>query len=99
MITALEARELAHRHIKSLEAEIGCELELVDGSTLERPFGWMFFYQSSEFLRTQNHVFALAGNGGLIVSRESGHLTTTGTAMAPEYYLEQYEAQLIAGRA
>ena len=99
MITASEARELALEYVKSLEPAVGCELELVDGSTLEHPVGWMFFYQSSEFLRTRDHTFALAGNGGLIVNRASGGLTQTGSAMSPEYYLEQYAAELNASEA
>jgi hypothetical protein len=99
MITASEARDLAQRYVKALEQEAGCELELVDRFTLERPFGWMFFYQSSEYVRTQDPVFQLAGNGGLIVNRQSGTLTVAGSANTPEYYLDQYAAGLDVGGA
>jgi hypothetical protein len=66
------------------------ELALLEDSTLETEFGWVFFYNSVEFVRTGDMRFALGGNAPIIVDRSSGELTVTGTSHPVEHYIEQY---------
>ena len=45
-LTKSEARERALSYLHSQEAAAGFELVLLDDCTLERTFGWVFFYDS-----------------------------------------------------
>ena len=52
---------------------------LVD-STIERDWGWVFYYNSALFLESGNISDALAGNSPYIVNRSTGEIQVTGTA-------------------
>jgi len=65
---------------------------IVEDSTLEKEWGWVFFYTSEMYLKTGDPKYALAGNAPYIVIRESGDVFVTGTAQSIEYYLEAFEA-------
>lgn len=69
-----EAREIAAKRVGELEQEAGCRLALLDASTVEVERGWVFFYNSTDFIQTGNPSDALAGNGPLFVSLD-GRLT------------------------
>ncbi len=63
-----------------------------DDLTIERGFGWVFFYTSRKYLETGNPLFASFGNAPIIVDREDGTLHVTGTAKSIEEYIEEYES-------
>ncbi len=94
MITRNQAKALAETYLSSFtdEAETEGEVVVVDSATIERAFGWVFFYQSRSYLETGELTHQLAGNSPLIVNRYSGEITSTGTAHPTEYYLAEYEA-------
>jgi hypothetical protein len=82
------------------ELERGCglgsgpqELVIIDEATLERPWGWVFFY-NTRGARDGDILQSLAGNAPFIVNRFDGTLRATGTAYAIEHYIEEYEAEL-----
>ena len=60
--------------------KIGPECGLIEESTVEKPYGWYFIYQSNEWLRTRNIRDALIGSGGFIVEREDGRIYEFGSA-------------------
>lgn len=67
---------------------------MIDAVTLERPFGWVFFYQSRDFLLTGIERTRLAGNAPLIVNRYSGEVVSAGTAEPIEEHVASYEASI-----
>ncbi len=67
------------------------ECVLLDEETIEKDWGWVFFYQSREYLEGGDELSALAGNAPYIVNRHDGSLHETGTAQPVEYYIEAYE--------
>jgi len=71
---------------------------ILDDATLERPYGWIFFYQSRTYVETGNFSDILAGNAPLIVDRFDGELRVTGTARPVEEYLAAYESTLPPAR-
>ena len=99
MLTRDQAKQLVRAQLDSYAAEAGCEMEIIDSATLERPFGWVFFYQSKEFLLTGGSHTQLAGNAPLIVNQHTGRVVVTGTAEPVEEYIARYEASLAAGAA
>jgi len=90
-MTRSEARQIALDFVKAMEADAGCELVLIEGRTIERNFGWVFFYQSRRHLETGNIGDALAGNAPIVVTRADGRIHETGTAHNIEYYLRKFE--------
>ena len=71
----------------------GDSLVLVSEHTIERPFGWVFFYTSRLYSDTGDIKYALAGNAPLIVNLSSGEVVATGTARLVEHYIAEYEAR------
>ncbi|GAB3353495.1 YrhB domain-containing protein [Lysobacter tyrosinilyticus] len=63
------AQALAKRRIDEISQESGVEMELVFDRTREVEQGWVFFYNSTQFLRTKDPSWMLAGNGPLLVTR------------------------------
>jgi len=56
----------------------------------EHDFGWVFFYNCSEYVASKELRLALAGNAPIIVDRNDGKLYMTGTARPIEHYISEY---------
>jgi Immunity protein 35 len=67
------------------------ELVVVDSATIERPWGWVFFFTSRRWLESGELRYALAGNSPVLVERASGKLISLGTARSAESYIAAYE--------
>ena len=66
---------------------------VVDNATVEKPWGWVFFYQSRHFLETGDNSSRLAGNAPIIVNARTGVAIVTGTAYPVELYIAEYERE------
>lgn len=94
MMNINEAKLIAKNYLHFLQKDLeGITLVIVDNEIIERDFGWVFFYNSKEFLETGNLSFALVGNAPLIVDKNSGKIIETGTAYPIEYYLNNYKTE------
>lgn len=93
MITLAEARErvadIACGRPECLPAED--ELVIFDDVTIERPWGWVFFFGSRLWRETREIRYAIAGNGPYLVERDTGKLIQLGTHASPEHFIERYE--------
>jgi hypothetical protein len=76
--------------------DIVCEgnARIVREATIAKPYGWIFFYESKEYLDGGAISAALAGNAPIIVNRHTYELRVTGTAKPLEHYLVRYEQSL-----
>jgi Immunity protein 35 len=90
-MTMVEARNLAISYVKALEPSVGCELVVLDSHTIEKPFGWIFFYDSRRHIETGHFRDALAGNAPIVVTRADGRVHPTGTAYPLEHYLKTFD--------
>lgn len=90
-ITRDDARRIALDFVKASERESGYELVLLDRCTIEREFGWVFFYDSKRHVETGSFRDALAGNAPIVVTRADGQVHETGTALPLEQYLRKFE--------
>ena len=68
---------------------------VVEEQTIERGFGWVFFYNSAKFLKTTNPRDSLLGNGPIIVNRNSGTVEFYGSGTPIEDIIEAYEKRLV----
>ena len=93
MATLSEARAVVDEYLKGDAGELPEEdaLVVLEEQTIERPWGWVFFYTSRLWHQTGEFRYALAGNAPLIVERHSGRILPTGTASPVEQYIANYE--------
>lgn len=69
------------------------ELVILDERTVERSWGWVFFYTTRGW-RDGDLRYAVGGNPPIIVNRLDGTLRDTGTARPIDHYISEYEAEL-----
>jgi hypothetical protein len=93
MISREKARELALAKIRSKWSVRDDEPSIADDATREEKFTWIFFYNSKRFHQTKELSFRLAGNGPVVVDRESGEVVLLGTAGGIEHQIAQYYRQ------
>ena len=91
MVDFDEARARVASHLQS---QYGPAVVLVDEATRDEDVGWVFFYESADYLRTGDIAGALAGNAPIVVDKTTGDLHITGTAEPVEVYLEQLRETL-----
>lgn len=90
-----EAQRLVEAEIektKDMYDPIDCVV--LENETIEKSWGWVFFYQSKTYVETGDFREMLGGNAPIIVNRITGVLTQTGTAYDIEHYISEYEAKL-----
>jgi hypothetical protein len=92
MIDKAAARNLVEAELDRLNQGIpDVEFAIMDDRTLERDFGWVFFWNSREFIDTGDFQYALLGNAPLIVDKEDGTLHVAGTGRPTEEYIREFE--------
>lgn len=69
----------------------GAHPVILDEITIERDFGWVFFYDSSRHLESGEVSDLLAGNAPIIVNKHDGSLHITGTYKAVEEFIAAYK--------
>ncbi|MDG3007557.1 YrhB domain-containing protein [Paludisphaera mucosa] len=69
------------------------ELVILDDLTIEREWGWVFFYTTRGW-RDGDLRYAVGGNGPLLIDRHDGSIRSTGTSGATEDAVADYEAEL-----
>jgi hypothetical protein len=93
MISREEAELLANQYIDSLGADVPGGVVLLLESTLERPYGWVFFFNSKRFLDTRDPLDGLGGNSPFLVEALNGTITLLGTATPVAESLRRLEAE------
>jgi hypothetical protein len=61
---------LARERVNQLSQSAEDQFEIMPESTKEIAQGWLFFFNTVDFVRTRNPASSLAGNGPILVSRE-----------------------------
>lgn len=103
-ITRKKAQEIVNCYLKKAEAAMNAfgsalpgyhehpkyRLIILNDQTQEHDFGWVFFYNTREYIEDGDFSAALAGNAPLIVDKSSGQLYETGTAHSIEHYISAY---------
>src|SRR5579872_3115569 len=78
------ATQIAEEYVARLKIDAGVNLLLLRDKTIERDFGWVFFYGP------QDESIAIAGNAPFVVDRDCGSIHVTGTAYPIEAYLDSF---------
>lgn len=64
---------------------------IMDEATVEKPYGWIFIFQSKRYLETQNPLEAFGGNSPIFVNKHTGEITLLGTATSLEASIKLLE--------
>jgi hypothetical protein len=96
MIDWPQASSIAEEYVAGASRDLhhGDRFVIMHEHTIEKPYGWIFFYTSKGWLETGEIKFAVAGNSPLLVTRDTGELQVFGTAQPTDWYIEQYERGL-----
>ena len=89
--TVRDARRLVEDELQRLAPLPDDEWMVLAQETIEKPWGWVFFYTSRKFHETGEFRYAIAGNAPFIVEKQSGRVLVTGTAKPVQHYIDNYE--------
>ena len=99
MLSRDEAKTLAMAEILRMWGSVAeDEPVILDEHTVEREFGWVFFWDSRKHQETGLFEYAQAGNAPIMVNRYDGSLRQAGTAHPTEDYIREYERELAKSR-
>ncbi|MDE3896011.1 MULTISPECIES: YrhB domain-containing protein [Vibrio] len=65
-------------------------LKIQDNETEEYDFGWVFYYNTEEFIKAGDFREALSGNTPLIVNRYTEELVITGNHEEVDCYIKNH---------
>jgi hypothetical protein len=88
--TISEAKNLAEDHLAKTPGISPEAVVIVDGSTVETDFGWIFVWNSKRFLDSGDFRDALLGNVPLIVDRANGSVHETCTFLSIDEIIDRY---------
>jgi hypothetical protein len=88
-ISLARALEIAKREIS--ESSNQHDFVLQEDRTVERRFGWVFFYTTRKYLETRDPQDLVPGNAPLVVLREDGSVAHLATSIPPERAIEIFE--------
>lgn len=81
---------MAERYLGQMKMNPPMELVVLDQHTIQDDFGWIFFWNSRRYAETDDYIYALAGNGPLIVNRSDGSVHEIPSAEPIESALARY---------
>lgn len=91
MLTLSEAQDMARKRLADVVPP-SVDLVFLDDSSIAKPYGWILFYSSRQFVETGDINFALGGNGPVVVEHDGRvHLLTS--AVPPEESVAAFERE------
>jgi Immunity protein 35 len=93
MLTKTEALELVAEKLRQMSTPDN-PFVVADEGTIEKPYGWVFFYNSKKYLETREISYALAGNGPVIVNKHDATVEFFGTFKSTLEFIAEYESKL-----
>jgi hypothetical protein len=87
----LEAERVALAALNANYSDLSDSLVLLEGETIEKPYGWVFFCQSRTYVETGLRSWILAGNGPVVVLHRDGSIHMLGSARPPEEEIQDFE--------
>jgi hypothetical protein len=73
-------------------------ISIIESQTIEKPYGWIFFYNSRRYVESGELVYALVGQGPVVVVADTREIIELGSAYPSEVAIKQLEDRLGLGR-
>ena len=74
MITKQEAFVIAVNYLQENRSTSRSERVIGEDMIIEKPYGWLFFYQSKRYLETKQFIDLLIGSRPFIVENSTGRV-------------------------
>lgn len=81
--------EIARKAVAELSSEH--KFVVQEDRTIERPFGWVFFYSTAEYAKTRDIKFAVPGAAPIVVLRSNGSVEQLPSSIPPTRAIEIFE--------
>lgn len=88
-VTKARALEIARKLVAELSDQH--DFVILEDKTVERPFGWVFFYTTRQYLETGDRKYLVPGAAPLVVHRADGSTEHLATSVPPARAIEIYE--------
>ncbi|MCL2779739.1 MAG: YrhB family protein [Polyangiaceae bacterium] len=93
MMTRKEAKAAALERAQRRWAGVP-DIVIYDSVTIEKPYGWIFYYHSRSYLeKIDAHMYNLFGNGPVVVIAATGEVIELGTARPPDELIKELEKE------
>lgn len=86
-----EAERLVLQRINEKYGQGPDALVLLREHTIEKPYGWILFFNTRVYVETGNELESLGGNGPIVFERNGGHIHQLGSARDPEQEIADFE--------
>lgn len=73
-------------------------IAIIESETIEKPYGWIFFYNSRRYVESGDLVYAFAGQGPVVVVADTREVIELGSAYPSQVAIQQLEDRLQLGR-
>ena len=93
MYTLEEAKEKTVQYInapKKYNYPGDSDIECVITGHMEKPYGWVFYYQSKKYTERDDRD-AVVGNAPYLFEKDTGDILPLGYLPSVDYYLDLYE--------
>ena len=91
MITKQQAQEAVAAELRTKCQIPSDSFVIIENLTVEKPFGWIFFYDSKKYLETGSIDHAIAGNGPVFVNKRDGTIEFCGSHKSLQEFISEYE--------
>jgi hypothetical protein len=96
MLTKEQAQRIAMAFIADVAQESSRQYVLLEDKIIEKPYAWVFPFDTREYAETGNIRAMVLGTGPIVVNRQTGSALMA-PAMPIQQYLAHYEAALSSG--
>jgi hypothetical protein len=90
-LSRAQALVIARHELKALDPQTEWVIE--EAKTLEKPFGWVFFYAPKAYLESRDPGDLIPGAGPLVVERADGSTKVLSSSVPPEKAIEEFEKE------
>ncbi|MVT07974.1 YrhB domain-containing protein [Chitinophaga tropicalis] len=87
MVTYQEALGIIKKY---LNIDQDASFFIMEDKTVEFEYGWVFFYQTTDYIEINGVKVGLGGNAPYIVDKRDGSVHVTGTAYPHQKYINDY---------
>ena len=84
-----EAQIFLQREILSKSSH---DFVIIDRNTIEKDYGWIFFYTTRRYLETSNPSFLVPGTAPMVVTR-AGEIARLSSSVPPPQAIAMFEAE------
>ena len=88
------ALDAVRAHLEASEDLPSVEPAIVGGETIEKPWGWIFFWNTTLFAETGDLEHAMVGTAPVFVNRAAGAATAVDPLQPIERAIRRYERRI-----